>query len=126
MKLFIGGAYQGQLEYAREACPQVDFMDGGSCSREELYGCEGVYDFQEFIRREMKAGRDVTGLAEELIRANPGLMIVSNEVGCGVVPMDAFQRVYREAVGRICTKLAGASDQVVRVVCGIGTVIKDA
>lgn len=126
MKLVIGGAYQGQLEYAREKYPQVKFLDGAVCTMEELLTGEGVYDFQEFIRREMKAERDVTFLGEKLIEANPSLIIVSNEVGYGVVPVDSFMRAYREAVGRISTKLAAASDQVVRVVCGIGTVIKNA
>ena len=31
----------------------------------------------------------------------------------------------REAVGRICTRLAAESDKVTRVICGIGSVIKE-
>ena len=64
--------------------------------------------------------------ADLMIRVNPDVILVSDEVGYGVVPIDAFDRAYREAVGRICTKLAGYSHRVTRVVCGIGTVIKDA
>ena len=41
------------------------------------------------------------------------------------MPVDAFDRKYREAVGRVCTKLAAYSHKVTRVICGIGTVIKD-
>ena len=74
----------------------------------------------------MKAGRETEGLAGELIRKNPGILLVSDEIGYGVVPVDAFDRAYRERVGRICTELASFSKKVVRVVCGIGTVIKDA
>ena len=69
---------------------------------------------------------DHTTAAEDLIRVNPDVILVSDEVGYGVVPIDAFDRAYRETVGRICTKLAGYSHRVTRVVCGIGTVIKDA
>ena len=54
------------------------------------------------------------------------MVIVSDEVGYGVVPIDAFDRKYREAVGRVCTELAGYSQRVTRVACGIGMVIKDA
>ena len=64
-------------------------------------------------------------LAQKLIDGNPDIIIVSQEVGYGVVPVDAFDRKYREAVGRVCTKLAAYSRKVTRVVCGIGTVIKD-
>ena len=81
-------------------------------------------NFHEFIRNEMQKKKDVSGLAEQLISCNPDVVLVSDEVGYGVVPIDAFDRAYREAVGRICTKLAAYSSDVTRVVCGIGTVIK--
>ena len=74
----------------------------------------------------MKAGKDVSSLAGKLIRENPNIILVTDEVGYGVVPVDAFDRAYREAVGRVCTELAAFSTRVTRVVCGIGTVIKDA
>ena len=66
------------------------------------------------------------GTAEELLEKNPDICVVTNELGYGVVPADAFDRKYREATGRICEKLAAGSDEVHRVICGIGTVIKRA
>lgn len=86
---------------------------------------QGVTDFQKYIRRELEKERDVSELAEQIILKNPDVILVSQEVGYGVVPVDAFDRKYREAVGRVCTKLAAYSHKVTRVVCGIGTVIKD-
>ena len=50
-------------------------------------------------------------LAEELIRKNPEVILVSDEVGYGVVPVDAFQRAYREAVGRTCTNLLPSAER---------------
>ena len=38
--------------------------------------------------------------------------------------MEAFDRTYRETTGRICTKIAAESQMVIRVVCGMGMVIK--
>ena len=73
----------------------------------------------------MQAERDTENLADELIRRNPGIILVSDEVGYGVVPVDAFDRAYRERVGRICTELAAFSQKVTRVICGAGMVIKD-
>lgn len=50
---------------------------------------------------------------------------MTQEIGYGLVPVDAFDRRYRELeAGRICTVLAANSDQVDRVVCGIGVTIK--
>ena len=126
MEMIIGGAFQGKHTLAEKTHPEVHWASGKTCSGEELFQAEGVLDFHEFIRRELEAGREVTELAACLIRKNPEVILVSDEVGYGVVPIDAFDRAYREAVGRVCTELAAFSSRVTRVVCGIGTVIKDA
>ena len=126
MEMIIGGVYQGKTDYAKEQYPDLNWISGELASESELMTAQGVLDFQEYIRGELKEGRDVSDLAERIIAENPKLVIVSQEVGYGVVPVDAFDRKYREAVGRVCTKLAAYSSRVTRVVCGIGTVIKDA
>ena len=126
MEMMIGGAFQGKSVLAKKRYPQVNWINGEDADWEMLSCAKGVLGFHEYIRKEMKAGRSVDQLAEDLIRVNPDVILVSDEVGYGVVPIDAFDRAYRETVGRICTKLAGYSHRVMRVVCGIGTVIKDA
>lgn len=125
MEMIIGGAYQGKEAYARQNYPGIVWKNGAKISREELMSASGVLDFQEFIRKELKAGESVTDLAEKIIRNNPDVILVCQEVGYGVVPVDAFDREYREAVGRVCTELASFSRKVTRVTCGIGTVIKN-
>ena len=40
-----------------------------------------------------------------MISEERDLVIVCDEIGCGLVPVDAFEREYREAVGRIMTGL---------------------
>ena len=126
MEMMIGGAFQGKSALAEKRYSQVNWINGADADWEMLSCAKGVLGFHEYIRKEMKAGRSVDQLAEDLIRVNPDVILVSDEVGYGVVPIDAFDRAYRETVGRICTKLAGYSHRVTRVVCGIGTVIKDA
>lgn len=51
--------------------------------------------------------------------------LICDEVGSGVVPMDAFERQYRETVGRVMCRLTPEADQVIRVQCGIGTILKE-
>lgn len=126
MEMIIGGAFQGKSALAKQKYPEVIWADGAEADWEKLSHAEGILGFHEYIRKEMKAGKDISSLAEDLIRVNPEVILVSDEVGYGVVPIDAFDRAYREAVGRICTKLAAYSHRVTRVACGIGTVIKDA
>ena len=123
--MIIGGAYQGKAAYAKAQFPDVDWKFGGEITEEELLKAAGVLGFQEYIRKTLKAGEDLTGLAEKLAQQDPDVILVSEEVGYGIVPADAFERQYREAVGRVCTALAAKSRRVTRVVCGIGTVLKD-
>ena len=61
---------------------------------------------------------------EELLQKNPEICIVTNELGYGVVPIEPFDRKWREKTGRICTELAAKADSVTRVVCGIGILLK--
>lgn len=126
MILVTGGAFQGKKAYAAEkfSLKEEDFADGKSCFWDDIYKDKGIFHFHEYIRRCLKEGREISTLAEELIRQNPEIVIVVNELGNGVVPVDAFDREYREAVGRICCALAKEAEEVHRVVCGIGMVIK--
>lgn len=125
MEMIIGGAYQGKSGYASKIFPDVKWVQGGAVTEEELMKAEGVLGFQEYIKKTLKAGENLTDLAEKLSEKNPKVILVSEEVGYGIVPADAFERQYREAVGRVCTALAQKSSKVTRVICGIGTVIKN-
>ena len=99
--MIIGGAYQGKLAYAKETFPDVRWTDGEQCE-----------------------GEDISELAKQLKEKNPDLILVTDEIGYGIVPMDPFLREVRETTGRICTELAKDAKSVIRVVCGIPTVIK--
>lgn len=55
---------------------------------------------------------------------HPDCIWISDEIGNGIVPVDAFEREYRERTGRIQVMLAERAEEVVRVICGIGQRIK--
>ncbi|MDD2957933.1 MAG: bifunctional adenosylcobinamide kinase/adenosylcobinamide-phosphate guanylyltransferase [Lachnospiraceae bacterium] len=127
MKLIIGGAFQGKLEYAVKltGCAKEDFLDGAACELQDVFEAKGIYHFQEYIRRCLELEEDCSELAGRLAEQNPDLVIISEELGYGIVPYEPFDRKYRETTGRVCTSLAALSSQVVRVVCGIGMVLKN-
>ena len=52
------------------------------------------------------------------------VVIVSNEVGQGIVPDNALARQFREAQGRLNIALAAQSEMVVQVVAGLPNVLK--
>lgn len=126
MELIIGGAFQGKSEYAKKHFPKINWVNGNDIDEEQLLNAQGILRFHEYIKNEMKQKHDVSALAKKIIERNPQVVLVSDEVGYGVVPVDAFERAYREAVGRTCTELAAYSSRVTRVICGTGMVIKDA
>ena len=52
------------------------------------------------------------------------VILVSNEVGTGIVPENRLVREYRDLVGSVNQELAGLADHVVMVVAGIPVWIK--
>ena len=56
-------------------------------------------------------------------RAAP-TVIVSNEVGLGIVPDNALSRRFRDAAGHLHQRLAARADRVVFMVAGIPLVVK--
>lgn len=124
MILIVGGAYQGKLKFAEELAPETEWIDGRECKEDEIYGCGGIHHFHAYIERMMRKAGPVRQLAGEIADRNPEIVIVSDEIGYGIVPVDAFDREYREMAGRICTELSVYADQVYRVVCGIGVRLK--
>lgn len=108
MKLYIGGYGQGQKEYARSRNPESDIFE----------------DFHLWIRGMLQAGRPAEELAEEFMDTHPDAVIVSDETGNGIVPLEPFEREYRERLGRILIRVAERSDSVERVICGLGQRLK--
>lgn len=108
MKLYIGGAYQGQLELARRENPDTEIHE----------------DFQEDIRAVLARGESPENFARAFCEAKPEAVVVSDEVGSGIVPLRAEDRAWREGVGRALCVIAEHAEQVTRVSCGIGVRIK--
>lgn len=132
MRLVTGGSCQGKLSYVRgkmeKLLPEgesIIIADGASCTEEELYSCSVVNHFHLYIRRCMEQGEDPVKRTEDFIRKNPGAWVITDEVGCGVVPVDTFERAWREAAGRAACRIAGQSVQVYRMVCGVARCLKD-
>lgn len=108
--LFITGPlYSGKRTFARQ------LLD---CTEAEL-AQYAVWDVQT-----LAAGTPdgLEALADRLAAQYP--VVIATEVGGGVVPVDAGERAAREAAGRLACLLAARADTVVRVFCGIPTILK--
>lgn len=114
MYLIIGGAYQGKLTWAVERfgltpdmlCDlALGFQPGKHC----------YYHLEAFTRTEEAAAPDL--FPEDAV-------IISREVGSGVVPMDAAERAWRERHGALLQRLAQRSETVTRMFCGLPQQLK--
>lgn len=105
MKLYIGGAYQGQAELARQENPNARL----------------IVDFHRLMK---DFAGDPLAFAEDFFEKNADAVVVCDEIGCGVVPLSPEDRAWRENVGRAMCLLAQKSEQVTRVCCGLGVKIK--
>ena len=63
-------------------------------------------------------------LEQALARARPPVILVSSEVGWGIVPDNALARRFRDEAGRLHQRLAGRAERVVLVVAGLPMVVK--
>ena len=110
MILVVGGSYQGKTEYARNTFPNAKFFN----------------QTHLFIKKRLSEGKGEAAILSEIREAvNDGLWIViADEIGNGVVPMDDEDRRWRDISGRILIQLAKDATEVHRVVMGIGQRIK--
>ena len=84
MILVTGGAYAGKTDFAREHFP----------------GMKLEVRYHETVRRHLEDGTDPLEAAAALA-AGKDVVVLLDEVGCGIVPMEASERAYREIMGVI-------------------------
>jgi adenosylcobinamide kinase/adenosylcobinamide-phosphate guanylyltransferase len=77
-----------------------------------------------WLSNRMLARADVE--AETLENRNAPVVLVSNEVGLGIVPDNALARRFRDLQGRLNQRMAARAGRVVLMVAGLPLVVKDA
>ena len=129
MKLILGGYAQGKLNYAvtKYNVAEDHVFECVLPSIEEAEKLEGtiiVSSLHKWIRKRIKEGGRPEEEISAFVKKHADSVIICDEIGNGIVPMDPFERVYRERTGRILVKLASDAEEVERVVCGIAQKIK--
>lgn len=79
-----------------------------------MFGAEGDAQF----RREREL------LIDALKRARGEVLLVTNEVGMGIVPMGAVSRAFADEAGRLNQAVAGACEHAVMMVAGLPLTLK--
>ena len=73
--------------------------------------------------RDLDAAADA--LAAALVRQEGQVILVSNEVGSGIVPETPLGRAFRDEAGRLNQTIAAKADRVALVVAGLPLWLKD-
>ncbi len=133
MKLIIGGYAQGKLDYVVKKF-NIEDEKVFECAlptkeENEKVNPDGnatflVSSLHKWIKKRIKEGGRPEEEISSFVKKNPNCIIICDEIGNGIVPMDPFERVYRERTGRILVNLAKEAEEVERVVCGIPQKIK--
>lgn len=127
MKLVVGGYAQGKLRYVLRKYDVETSMvlDGEVPENIEMQGKTVVMNhFNNWVKKRIANGGCPEEEILQFIESYSDCVIISDEIGNGIVPIDAFEREYRERTGRILVELAERAEEVERVICGIGQRIK--
>ena len=118
MNLIIGGAYQGKLEYAIKQynLDKTDICDCSSGNADLSKRC--IYHYEKYVLNCVRSG-ETPQLPE-----GADTIVIADDIFCGVVPIDADIRAWREACGRALTAIAEKSESVTRLFCGLPMKIK--
>ena len=124
MIFVFGGAHQGRGDFVRgllgfseiraagEDVESLDFSTGAVCGLDRwALGC---------VRR----GEEPADLLAAREAEWQGCALIGTDFSCGLVPMDAELRAWREANGRMNNFLAERAERVVRMFCGLPQVLK--
>ena len=120
MDFIIGGAYQGKLDCARKRYALTE-EEIYTCTEADgiAFGARCINRLEEFALWCVRNGRDAVEIMKEHRKAWENSVLICEDIFCGVVPMGAEMRKWREETGRLCSFLSARADCVTRLFCGI-------
>jgi adenosylcobinamide kinase/adenosylcobinamide-phosphate guanylyltransferase len=82
------------------------------------------FDAAAMERLERRIWADLQGFLDAAARHGVTVLLVTNEVGYGIVPENQLARIFRDIAGRINQAIAARADEVYLIVCGLPLKIK--
>ncbi len=124
MKLIIGGAYQGKLEFAKTAFG-IEDAQVFTCKDSEIdFTKPCIRHIEEFSLACIRAGVDPIAYFKDHKEEWKDSILICRDLFCGVVPLQAELRAWRQDTGRLCQYLAREAESVSRIFCGLEQKLK--
>lgn len=123
MTIYLGGHGHGQAAL----CENETGLRPVPCTADPLSAltAPAVADLHLVLRALLRAGGDAQDFARRLLAENPGAALTCDVIGGGIVPLDPFERRWREETGRALGILcADERTRLVRVWYGLPEVLK--
>lgn len=153
MELYIGGFAQGKLEYvqnkkAGEAisiamvidCAQSDYQKtlqsidnkiknenadvNNIANVNDIVIINHLHMWVKDLLREGMEESEVQSTILSWVATHPNTILICDELGNGIVPLEKMERIWREQTGRLMIELAGQAERVERILCGLGQRLK--
>ncbi len=153
MELYIGGFAQGKLEYvqnkkAEEAisiamvidCAQSDYQKtlqsidnkiknenadvNNIANVNDIVIINHLHMWVKDLLREGMEESEVQSTILSWVATHPNTILICDELGNGIVPLEKMERIWREQTGRLMIELAKQAERVERILCGLGQRLK--
>ena len=153
MELYIGGFAQGKLEYvqnkkAEEAisiamvidCAQSDYQKtlqsidnkiknenadvNNIANVNDIVIINHLHLWVKDLLREGMEESEVQSTILSWVATHPNTILICDELGNGIVPLEKMERIWREQTGRLMIELAKQAERVEHILCGLGQRLK--
>lgn len=153
MELYIGGFAQGKLEYvqnkkAEEAisiamvidCAQSDYQKtlqsidnkiknenadvNNIANVNDIVIINHLHLWVKDLLSEGMEESEVQSTILSWVATHPNTILICDELGNGIVPLEKMDRIWREQTGRLMIELAKQAERVERILCGLGQRLK--
>lgn len=134
--LVLGGAFQGKGDFVQQEyhIKKQDMITSLESLKSYILSEEKrtpvvINGFHAIVGEAVKKQEDISFFTQWLSKEQGsfqkgGWIIISDEIGCGIVPVEKDERRIREETGRMLCRISSQADKVFRVMCGIPTQIK--
>ena len=153
MELYIGGFAQGKLEYVQNKkaeedisiamvidCAQSDYQKTlqsiDNKIKNENADVNNIANVNDsviinhlhlWVKDLLSEGMEESEVQSTIlswVETHPNTILICDELGNGIVPLEKMDRIWREQTGRLMIELAKQAERVERILCGLGQRLK--
>jgi len=128
MHLILGGRYMGKRAYAESLYKNFDFIyDLASCEPEIIKnGFNLILNLQAGTKKLLLKNINIIEFFEAKLEFLRSSVLIGDEISGGIIPIDKFERQWRDETGRLYQFLAKEADIADRVLAGLPLRLKPA